>query len=241
MAHAYRADIHVRFGIEWIILRVAKHLRPRFELRVNFQTDRVSVGFHNSNVSRKIGIYNFRKMTIVSKENLIMVTLHKLIPPENHDLFKRSPELNHIWEIPALQEQARECYEEWDTDIPPNETPGEIFSIDNEKTTAGVIGWFEYKKPPVDTLRLCYYGIVPSERGKKYGEKAMELFLQHLSFAAPKQYVYLSESVTLGRDKAQRIIGHFKSMGFVEFNDPNYGDNAECGPTQSLRVRIPGR
>ena len=42
-----------------------------------------------------------------------MITLHKLVPPENHDLFERHPELNRIWEVPALQEEARESYEEW--------------------------------------------------------------------------------------------------------------------------------
>ncbi len=31
------------------------------------------------------------------------IHIHKLVPPENHDLFSRFPELNLIWEVPVLQ------------------------------------------------------------------------------------------------------------------------------------------
>lgn len=169
-----------------------------------------------------------------------MVTIHKLIPPDNHDLFERFPELNLIWEIPALQANARESYEKWDTKKYDGETDGEIFSIVEDNTAIGIIGWFEYGKIP-DVLRLRYYGIVPSRRGKGYGEVAMKLFLEHLNSVAPPQYAWLSESVTLGRKVAPKIVAHFKSMGFVEFEDPDYGSNAGCGPVQSLKIRIPGR
>jgi hypothetical protein len=169
-----------------------------------------------------------------------MIQLHKLVPPENHTIFERFPELNHIWEVPALQHQARESYEEWGMREYPGESTGEIFSIEKDGKAIGIIGWFEYGEFP-DVLRLRYYGIVPSERGKKYGEAAMELFLEYLSVAAPKQCVYLAESVTLGRTVAARTIAHFKAIGFVEFDDPHYGSNAGCGPVQSLRIRIPGR
>jgi len=169
-----------------------------------------------------------------------MIILHKLVPPENHDLFTRFPKLNHIWEMPALQQEARESYEGWDKIDYINEKRGEIFSIDKDGKAIGIIGWFEYGKFP-DVLRLRYYGIVPSERKNKYGAEAMRLFLEHLSVAAPVQYKWLAESVTLGREVAPRIITHFKAMGFAEFDDPNYGSNAGCGPVKSLRIRIPGR
>lgn len=169
-----------------------------------------------------------------------MITLHKLVPPENHTLFKRFPELNKIWEVPALQKNARESYERYGSVHYKKEKPGEIFSIDKDGKAIGIIGWFEYGEFP-DVLRLRYYGIVPSQRKNKHGEEAMRLFLEHLSKAAPSQYVWLAESVTLSREVAPRIIDHFKSMGFAEFDDPNYGSNAGCGPVQSLKVRIPGR
>lgn len=169
-----------------------------------------------------------------------MIKLHKLVPPENRSLFKRFPELNCIWEVAALQKQARESYERWDTARYKGEKKGEIFSINEGDVAVGIIGWFEYGEFP-DVLRLRYYGIVPSRRGKHYGEEAMRLFLEHLSVHAPKQYVFLAESVTLGREVAARVITHFKNMGFVEFDDPNYGSNAGCGKVQSLRVKIPGR
>ncbi|MEN9613903.1 MAG: hypothetical protein RLZZ347_210 [Candidatus Parcubacteria bacterium] len=169
-----------------------------------------------------------------------MVTIKKLLLPENQTLFDRHPELNKIWEVTALQHQARESYEQWGVKEYEGESLGEIFSIDEDDMPIGIIGWFEYGEF-TDVLRLRYYGIVPSRRGKRYGEEAMRLFLEHLSCSAPKQYVYLAESVTLGRPKSKRIIEHFKSMGFVEFDDPHYGENAGCGETLSLRVRIPGR
>jgi hypothetical protein len=169
-----------------------------------------------------------------------MITLHKLVPPENHTLFTDYPELNQIWEVPQLQSEARESYEEWDVKKYPGESTGEIFSINEEATPVGIIGWFEYGEFP-DTLRLRYYGIVPSRRGKNYGEESMHLFLEYLSRHAPAHGLFLSESVTLSRTKSHKIIAHFKKMGFQEFNDPNYGSNAGCGPVQSLRIRIPGR
>lgn len=169
-----------------------------------------------------------------------MITLHKLVPPENKTLFEYNPELNLIWEIPSLQQEARESYEEWGDRLYPGESTGEIFSILNDSMTIGIIGWFEYGEFP-EVLRLRYYGIVPSNRGKHYGEHSMNLFLHHLSLHAPKHAVFLSESVSLGRKVASRIIAHFQKMGFQEFDDPNYGSNAGCGSVQSLRIRIPGR
>lgn len=169
-----------------------------------------------------------------------MITLHKLVPPENQTLFTDYPELNLIWEVPQLQFEARESYEEWGVKQYPGESTGEIFSINEDVTPVGIIGWFEYGEFP-DVLRLRYYGIVPSRRGKNYGEEAMRLFLEHLSRHAPVHGLFLSESVTLSRTKSPKIIAHFKKMGFQEFNDPNYGSNAGCGPVQSLRIRIPGR
>lgn len=169
-----------------------------------------------------------------------MITLHKLVPPENYNLFDRFPELNQIWEVSALQQQARESYEEWGQKAYPNEGIGEIFSINEDIASIGIMGWFEYGEFP-DVLRLRYYGIVPSRRGRHYGEEALRLFLGHLSHHAPPHAIFLSESVSLERSVAPQIISHFKKMGFLEFDDPNYGSNAGCGKTQSLRIRIPGR
>ncbi|MDE1874749.1 MAG: GNAT family N-acetyltransferase [Patescibacteria group bacterium] len=169
-----------------------------------------------------------------------MISLHKLVPPENRDLFDRVPELNRIWEAPALQAQARESYEEWDSRNYPEESSGEIFTILEDDKTIGIIGWFEYGDI-LDTMRLRYYGIVPSHRGEGRASTAMELFLEHLARAAPPQYAYISESVSINRPVADKIIDHFQKLGFVRFDDPNYGENAECGPTISLRTRIPGR
>lgn len=170
-----------------------------------------------------------------------MITVHKLIPPENHTLFERFPELNEIWEVSALQKQARESYEEWDIRKYPKEGSGEIFSINKGRKAIGIIGWFTYDKASRTIIRLRYYGIVPSQRRKGYGEKAMTLFLERLSAVVPPRYLWLSESVSLNRTNASRIIAHFESIGFQKFNDPKYGQNAGCGPTQSLRIRIPGR
>ncbi|HEU5114294.1 MAG TPA: hypothetical protein VFT82_00845 [Candidatus Paceibacterota bacterium] len=166
-----------------------------------------------------------------------MVTITKLIPPENQTLFERFPELNRIWDLPRLQDEARSSYERW------NETDktGEIFSIDRADRTIGIIGWFEFDRPPEDVLRLRYYGIVPSERGGRHGSVALWLLLKHLATVAPKRYRWLSESVSLERPAAPRIIRHFEEFGFRRFDDPEYGQNAECGPTMSLRVRILGR
>lgn len=169
-----------------------------------------------------------------------MITLHKLMPPENHDLFTRFPELNLIWEVPALQQSARESYEGWDTRKYGGETDGEIFAIMEGEKAVGITGWFEYGDIP-DVLRLRYYGIVPSRRGMKYGEETMRQLLERLSVVAPPQYKWLAESVSIERSTAPKVITHFKRMGFEEFDDPNYGSNAGCGKTQSLRVRIPGR
>ncbi len=58
-----------------------------------------------------------------------MITLHKLVPPENRTLFQRFPGLNEIWEVPALQHEARESYELWGDKSYEGETTGEIFSI----------------------------------------------------------------------------------------------------------------
>jgi RimJ/RimL family protein N-acetyltransferase len=168
-----------------------------------------------------------------------MITLHKLVVPENQTLFVRWPELNQIWEVPVLQQHARDSYERWGTD--PEESDGEIFSINEDGKPIGIIGWFEYGEFP-DVLRLRYYGIVPSRRGKKYGEVAMRLFLEHLASHAPSHYKFLAESVTLSRGQvATQTIAHFERLGFQKFDDPNYGSNAGCGQVQSLRVRIPGR
>jgi hypothetical protein len=169
-----------------------------------------------------------------------MITLHKLVPPENKTLFERNLELNKIWEVPVIQKEARESYEEWGDCLYPGESTGEIFSIMEEKSPVGIIGWFEYGEFP-DVLRLRYYGIVPSKRGKRYGETAMRLFIEHISKAAPSHSIFLSESVSLGRTVAPSIVAHFKKMGFKEFEDPNYGSNAGCGKVQSLKIRIPGR
>jgi RimJ/RimL family protein N-acetyltransferase len=165
-----------------------------------------------------------------------MILLHKLAPPENKTLFTDYPEFNEIWEVPALQVEARTSYEDWES----AQKSGEIFSINEDEKPIGIIGWFEFGEFP-EVLRLRYYGIVPSKRGKKYGEEAMRLFLDHLSKNAPQYGIFLAESVTLSRTKASHIITHFKKMGFKEFLDPNYGSNADCGPVQSLRIRIPRR
>jgi len=166
------------------------------------------------------------------------ILLHKLIPPENQTLFRDYPELNNIWEIPAHQNQARESYEAWG--VVEEESTGEIFSIKLSDLVIGIIGWFEYGDIP-DVLRLRYYGIVPSQRGNRYGQMAVRLLLEHLSRVAPPQYVWLSESVSLRRRVVEQIIDHFKDMGFEEFHDPNYGSNAGCGKVHSLRVRLPLR
>lgn len=169
-----------------------------------------------------------------------MITIHKLVPPENRTLFVENPELNDIWEAPAHQQEARESYEEWDTRIYPNESTGEVFSIKKDDSTIGIIGWFEYGDIP-DVLRLRYYGIVPSERGNGYGEIAMKLFLNHVSCVAPAKYIWLSESVSVNRPAYGQIKSHFKKLGFTEFDDPDYGSNAGFGAVQSLRIRIHGR
>jgi hypothetical protein len=179
-------------------------------------------------------------MLVCPPEGVRMITLHKLVPPANQSLFSDYPELNSIWEVPALQKEARESYEEWGLEHYPKESTGEIFSISENGKPIGIIGWFEHGEFP-EILRLRYYGIVPSKRGNGYGEKAIRLFLQHLSKHAPLYALFLSESVTLSRATAHNIISHFKKMGFEEFEDTNYGSNAGCGPTQSLRIRIPGR
>ena len=168
-----------------------------------------------------------------------MINIRKLIPPENLHLFPDNPELNTIWEIPALQNQARESYEEWG--LIKTESTGEIFSINENGVPIGIIGWFEYDEVFPDVLRLRYYGIVPSRRGRGYGEEAMRLLLDHLARSAPPRYSFLAESVTLCRAVAPSIIAHFKRMGFVEFDDPNYGSNAGCGKALSLKIRIPSR
>lgn len=169
-----------------------------------------------------------------------MITIHKLVPPENKMLFERNPELNEIWEVPAHQKEARESYEKYGDPLYPGESTGEIFSINEGSFPIGIIGWFEYGEFP-DIVRLRYYGTVPSKRGKGYGEIAMKLFLEHLSKTAPTHATFLSESVTLCRSSAPRIIAHFEKMGFKKFDDPNYGSNAGCGKVQSLKIRIPGR
>lgn len=167
-----------------------------------------------------------------------LITIHKLTPPENHTLFKQFPELNNIWEVPAHQNEARESYEAWG--VIKGESTGEIFSIKLAEMVIGIIGWFEYGDIP-DVLRLRYYGIVPSQRGNRYGEMAMRLLLEHLSHAAPSQYIWLSESISLSRVVAEQITAYFKRLGFTEFSDPNYGSNAGCGRVRSLRIRIPLR
>lgn len=169
-----------------------------------------------------------------------MITLHKLVPPENEDIFRKHAELNGIWELPELQTEARESYEKWHLKKYPGESLGEIFTIAEFDSVIGLIGWFEYGEF-LDTLRLRYYGIVPSRRGRGYGEAALCLLLRRLSTCAPTYAVYLSESVTLSRQKADQVVGHFERVGFEDFNDPNYGENARCGPVRSLRIRIPGR
>ncbi|MDE2106954.1 MAG: hypothetical protein KGL39_57600 [Patescibacteria group bacterium] len=166
------------------------------------------------------------------------INICKLAPPDNQTLFERNPELNLIWEVPALQNQARESYEEWG--MVKEESTGEIFSITLDGTVIGIIGWFEYGDIP-DIIRLRYYGIVPSKRGNRFGEIAVKLLLEHLSKTAPQRYVWLAESVSVGRKVAEQIIAHFKGIGFVEFDDPNYGTNAGCGPVKSLKIRIPLR
>lgn len=167
-----------------------------------------------------------------------MIHLHKLIPPENQILFKNNPELNKIWEVHALQNEARQSYEEWG--IIKDESTGEIFSINAYGIVVGIIGWFEYGDLP-DVLRLRYYGIVPSQRGRRYGEEAIKLLLQRLSQAAPRHYVWLAESISLSRTVAEQVSSHFKRIGFIEFDDSNYGSNAGCGRVRSLRIRIPLR
>ncbi len=170
-----------------------------------------------------------------------MITLHKLVPPENLTLFERFPALNDIWEVYSLQHEARESFEQYgDEERYPGESTGEIFSISKGEMAIGIIGWFEHRKSS-DIVRLRYYGIIPSERGHRYGDEAMRLFLEHLSTAAPKHYVWLAESVSLNRKTAEHVIAHFKKMGFEEFDDPDYGSNAGNRPVKSLRIRIPGR
>jgi RimJ/RimL family protein N-acetyltransferase len=166
------------------------------------------------------------------------ISIHKLLPPENQFLFERNPELNTIWEIPAHQNQARESYEE--CGLIKTESTGEIFSINLDDSVVGIIGWFEYGGIP-DVLRLRYYGIVPSQRGNGYGAKAVKLLLDHLSHAAPPQYRWLSESVSLKRVVVKQVTVHFERMGFVEYDDSNYGSNAGCGRVRSLKIRIPLR
>jgi len=169
-----------------------------------------------------------------------MITLQKLIPPENFDVFDKVPELNDIWEIPELQEDARMGYQGYGRMKFEGETAGEIFGICEDGDIIGLIGWFQLENS-LNLLRMWYYGIVPSKRGKHYGEEAIQVFLNYLSLHAPQECIFLTESVTLARSIAPRIIGHFKKMGFEEFDDPNYGSNAGCGKVQSLKIRIPGR
>ena len=73
---------------------------------------------------------------------------------------------------------------------------GEIFSIDEDGVPIGIIGWFEYGDVS-DTLRLRYYGIVPSKRGNRYGEEAVRLLLEHLSEYAPEQYIFFLRAFRL--------------------------------------------
>jgi hypothetical protein len=169
-----------------------------------------------------------------------MITLKKLVPPENFNLFTRVPELQHIWEIPALQSDAREGYESYGRRDFANEDPGEIFTINDESGIVGVIGWFRLFNS-FDMLRLWYHGIVPSKRGRGYGAEAVKQLLEYLAVHAAPEHVFIAESVTLSRAKTPQIIAHFKKMGFEEFDDPTYGENAGCGKTQSLCIRIPGR
>src|SRR3954468_6607800 len=105
-----------------------------------------------------------------------MIRLHMLVPPYNHQLFRIHPELNSIWEVPALQEDARQSYEEWNSQT--GDT-GECFSINDGVNPIGIIGWFEYGEFP-HVLRLRYYGIIPEKRGRGYGEEALRLLLKHL-------------------------------------------------------------
>ena len=168
-----------------------------------------------------------------------MIVLHKLSPPENFNLFNQIPNLNQIWEIPSLQQEARESYEEWGCDG--GDSTGEIFSIHENGKVIGITGWYTYDETFPDTLRLRYYGIIPSKRGKGFGEIAMQLLLQHLSQVVAPQYTWFAESVSIHRVVAPRIIDHFKKIGFTEFDDPNYKGHASYGPVQSLRIRIPGR
>lgn len=164
-----------------------------------------------------------------------MIKLNKLIPPENHDLFSKFPKLNNIWENKNLQNDAKKSYEIWNE----NKT-GEIFTINTMNSVIGIIGWFEYGNI-LDTLRLRYYGIIPEYRKYGYGQVAIDLLLNRLSDIVSLNYKYLSESVSINRPSAINIVSHFKKLGFQEFNDPDYGENADCGPTISLRVKIPGR
>jgi RimJ/RimL family protein N-acetyltransferase len=166
------------------------------------------------------------------------ISIRKLVPPDNQTLFEMNPELNKIWEIPAQQSRAHESYKDWG--IIDKKSTGEIFSIILDDSIIGIIGWFEYGDIP-DVLRLRYYGIIPRQRGNHYGERAIKLLLEHLSKTAPPQYVWLAESVSIGRIVAGQVIAHFKRMGFLEFDDPNYGSNAGCGKVCSLRIRIPLR
>ncbi|MEJ0001939.1 MAG: hypothetical protein WDN09_02035 [bacterium] len=168
-----------------------------------------------------------------------MIILHQLNPPETIGFFERYPDLNTIWEVAQLQEQARSSYESYGID--PGNMDGEIFSIDKNGAPIGIIGWFVYDEAGDDTLRLRYYGIIVPERRNLHGAEAMNLLLARLSSVAPLQYAYLAESVTLNRPMADAVTKHFRRMGFAEFNDPDYGENAGCGPTRSLRIRIPNR
>src|SRR5665213_2243906 len=166
------------------------------------------------------------------------IGIRKLIPPDNQTLFDKNSELNMIWEIPVQQIRARESYKMWG--LIERGSTGEIFSIVLDDIIIGIIGWFEYGDIS-DVLRLRYYGIIPSQRGNRYGERAIKLLLEHLSKTAPPHYVWLAESIFISRMAAGQAIVHFKHMGFVEFDDPNYGSNASCGKMCSLKIRIPLR
>ena len=172
-----------------------------------------------------------------------MITLHQLTPPDNQTIFEKCPELNHIWEVPALQKEARESYESWEPLQSDGIDMGEIFSINENNNPIGIIGWFKNKNKGrfLDIVRLRYYGIIPSKRGNGYGEIALKLFLEHLSKTTTPQHLFLSEGVSLCRAIAPQIAAHFKKVGFVEFDDPDYGSNANCGEVLSLKIRIPGR
>jgi GNAT superfamily N-acetyltransferase len=173
-----------------------------------------------------------------------MITLCKLFH-SNRTLFTDHPELNHIWEVPVLQESARRSYEEWRPFGPEGVSTGDIFTIDQDGVPIGIIGWKE-EDPDADilsdTIRLQYYGIIPSRRGRGYGEQAMKLFLEYLAHNnETKNRIFLSESLSIGRMVAPRILAHFKGMGFEEFNAPHYGRNAGFSEVLNLRIRIPGK